>query len=121
MSANFRQVGVVLVTIAAVVATIVSASSATATSKSFFFEETAAAFWTAPHQCADGSTVPATLLVQTTRDFESPETEDPDPTARVQFLAVCPTVRPTRRGRIPPAAITSASNLKRVTARGQAW
>ena len=40
--------------------------------------------------CADGSTVQATLLVRSTRDFESPDTEDPDPTARVQYLAVCP-------------------------------
>jgi hypothetical protein len=31
-----------------------------------------------------------TLLVQTTRDFEVPETEHADSTASVQFLAVCP-------------------------------
>ena len=34
--------------------------------------------------------IDGTLLVQSTRDFVSPDTEDPDPTARVQFLAVCP-------------------------------
>src|ERR671919_3270172 len=48
------------------------------------------AFWAVPHQCADGSIVQGTLLVKPTRDFESPDTEDPDPTTRVQFLAVCP-------------------------------
>src|SRR4030095_13640290 len=49
----------------------------------------AQAFWAVPHQCADGSTVDGTLLVSSTRDFESPDTEDTDPTVRVQFLAVC--------------------------------
>jgi hypothetical protein len=84
-----------------------------------FFEEIAEAFWAVPHECADGSTVQATLLVRSTRDFESPETEDPDPTARVQFLAVCPDgtsfswAAPTA-----PATITSSDNLKSVTAAG---
>ena len=55
-----------------------------------FFEETAEAFWAVPFECADGSVVQGTLLVRSTRDFEAPDTEDPDPTARVQFLAVCP-------------------------------
>ena len=58
--------------------------------RSLFFEETASAFWAVPFACADGSVAEGTLLVQTTRDFESPDTEDADPTARVQFLAVCP-------------------------------
>ena len=54
-----------------------------------------------------------------TRDFEAPGTEDPDPTARVQFLAVCPDgtsfswAAPTA-----PATITSDENLKSVTAAG---
>jgi hypothetical protein len=32
-----------------------------------------------PHECADGSTVQATLLVRSTRDFSSPDTEGPSP------------------------------------------
>jgi hypothetical protein len=32
--------------------------------RELFFEETAEAFWAVPHQCADGSTVDATLLVR---------------------------------------------------------
>ena len=63
-------------------------SSSAAAERSLFFEETASAFWAVPHECADGSTVQGTLLVQSTRDFEAPDTEDPDPTVRVQFLAV---------------------------------
>jgi hypothetical protein len=87
--------------------------------RSRFFEETAEAFWAVPHACADGSTVQATLLVRSTRDFESPDADDPDPTARVQFLAVCPDgtsfswAAPTA-----PATITSTENLKSVTASG---
>ena len=84
-----------------------------------FFEETAEAFWEVPHECADGSTVPATLLVRSTRDFESPDTEDPDPTARVQFLAVCPGgISFSWAAPTAPATITSTENLKSVTATG---
>jgi hypothetical protein len=104
--------------LAAVAAVLTFASAASAV-RSLFFEETAEAFWAVPHQCADGSTVQGTLLVRSTRDFESPDTEDADPTARVQFLAVCPDgtsfswAAPTA-----PATITSAENLKSVTATG---
>ena len=98
----------------------VLAFSATASAeRSLFVEETAEAFWVVPHACADGSIVQGTLLVRSTRDFESPDTEDPDPTARVQFLAVCPNgssfswAAPTA-----PATITSTANLKSVTATG---
>jgi hypothetical protein len=83
-----------------------------------FFEETASAFWAVPHECADGTTVQGTLLVLTTRDFESPDTEDPDPTARVQFQAVCPDGSSFSWAGIIPATITSESNLKSVTASG---
>jgi hypothetical protein len=82
-------------------------------------EETVEAFWEVPHACADGSTVEATLLVRSTRDFDAPDTEDPEPTARVQFLAVCPDgtsfswAAPTA-----PATIASTKNLKSVTAAG---
>ena len=63
---------------------------ASASTKEYFFEETAAANWSVPHQCEDGSTVAARLLVQSTRDYEAPETEDDNPTARAQYQAVCP-------------------------------
>lgn len=93
-------------------------SSSAAAARDLFFEETAGAFWAVPYECADGSTVEGTLLVQSTRDFESPDTEDPDPTARVQFLAVCPDGTSFSWGAIMPATITSSRNLKRVTAAG---
>lgn len=86
--------------------------------KSLFLEETASAFWAVPFGCADGSVVQGTLLVLTTRDFESPDTEDPEPTARVQFLAVCPDGTSFSWGGIVPATITSTANLKGVVASG---
>jgi hypothetical protein len=86
---------------------------------SLFFEETAEAFWAVPHECADGSTVQGTLLVRTTRDFESPDTVDSDPTARVQFLAVCPDGSSfSWAAPSAPATITSTNDLKSVTASG---
>ena len=107
-------------TIAAVAVALTFATSAAA-ARSLFFEETAEAFWAVPHECADGSTVEGTLLVRTTRDFESPDTEDPDPTARVQFLAVCPDGRSfSWAAPSAPATITSTENLKSVTASGSA-
>ena len=86
--------------------------------RSYFFEETAEAFWAVPHQCADGSTVQATLLVRTTRDFESPDTEDANPTARVQYLAVCPGGSSYSWVGVIPVTITSDENLKSVSATG---
>ncbi len=109
-----RLVVVLLAGLTAVLAPATSASAA----KSLFFEETAAAFWAVPHECADGSTVEATLLVQTTRDFESPDTEDADPTARVQYLAVCPDGTSFSWGAIVPATITSTNKLKSVSVSG---
>jgi hypothetical protein len=98
---------------------VFSAPASTAAEKSVFFEETAAAFWAVSHQCADGSTVQATLLVQTTRDFESPDTEDADPTVRLQYQAICPDGTSYTWGApTVPATITSTDNLKRVTATG---
>jgi len=114
-SARRRRVVVALAALTALLAFSTTASA----EKELFFEETASAFWAVPHECADGSTVQGTLLVLSTRDFESPETEDADPTARVQFLAVCPDgtsfswAAPTA-----PATITSTENLKSVTATG---
>jgi hypothetical protein len=100
--------------------TVVLAFSASASAeRELFFEETAEAFWQVPHTCADGSVVQGTLLVRTTRDFEAPDTEDPDPTARVQFLAVCPDGTSfSWAAPAAPATITSAENLKSVTAVG---
>ncbi len=61
----------------------------------------------------------ATLLVQTTRDFESPDREDPEPTVRVQYLAVCPDGTSFSWGApAVPATITSAEDLKSVRATG---
>jgi hypothetical protein len=114
-SVRRRRVVVGLVALTAVPVFSASASA----ERSLFFEESASAFWAVPHECADGSTVQGTLLVLSTRDFESPDTEDPDPTARVQFLAVCPDgtsfswAAPTA-----PATITSTEDLKSVTASG---
>jgi hypothetical protein len=107
-----------IVALAALIAVLVF-STAAAAERSLFFEETASAFWAVPHECADGSTVQGTLLVLSTRDFEAPETEDADPTVRVQFQAVCPDgtsfswVAPA-----VPAVITSTENLKSVRAVG---
>src|SRR5262245_8428748 len=104
--------------LAAIVAVLALATTAWAT-RSLFFEETAGAFWAPQHTCADGSVVQGTLLVQTTRDFEAPETEDADPTARVQFLAVCPDGCCVGWGApTAPATIRSQGNLKSVTAVG---
>lgn len=110
-----RWVVVALATLAAALAFSTPASG----ERTLFFEETAEAFWAVPHECADGSIVQGTLLVRSTRDFNAPDTEDPDPTARVQFLAVCPDgtsfswAAPTA-----PATIASTENLKSVTAIG---
>jgi hypothetical protein len=108
----------VVAALAALAAALAFSASASA-ERSLFFEESASAFWAVPHTCADGSVVQGTLLVFSTRDFEAPETEDADPTVRVQFLAVCPDgtsfswAAPTA-----PATITSEENLKSVTATG---
>ena len=114
-SGRRRGVVVLLGTLTAVLGFSTSALA----ERSLFFEETAEAFWAVPHVCPDGSTVQATLLVRTTRDFESPDTEDADPTARVQYLAVCPDGTSfSWAAPAVPATITSANNLKRVTASG---
>ena len=94
-------------------------ASAPAHAASLFFEETASAFWEVPHSCSSATTVPGTLLVQSTRDFESPDREDPEPTVRVQFLAVCPdgSLYSWGVGALP-ATITSTKNLKSVHVTG---
>jgi hypothetical protein len=113
--AQRRLVAVFVSTLCAVLAFSISASA----ERELFFEETAEAFWEVPHQCADGAIVPATLLVRSTRDFDAPDTDDPDPTARVQFLAVCPGgLSFSWAAPVAPAVITSTANLKSVTAVG---
>ena len=87
-----------------------STSASAQADRFYFFEETAQAFWSVPHECADGSTVQATLLVRSTRDFESPDTDDSDPTARVQYQAVCPDGSSFSWVGIIPATITSTEN-----------
>ena len=98
---------------------VLTLSTAAAAQRSSFFEETAEAFWAVPHECADGSVAEGTLLVKPTRFFESPDTEDPDPTVRVQFLAVCPDGISFSWGApTVPATITSVRPLRRITAVG---
>src|SRR5215204_4416425 len=110
---------VAAVAVATVAALVAAGAPASADSDKFrFFEETAEAFWAVPHVCPDGSTVTATLLVRTTRDFEYPDTDDVDPTARVQYLAVCPDGSSFSWVGIVPATITSTENLKSVSASG---
>jgi hypothetical protein len=113
-SAQRRLVVVFLSTLCAVFVFSTSASA----QQELFFEETAGAFWQVPHRCADGAIVQATLLVQSTRDFNAPDRDDPDPTARVQFLASCPGGSFSWIAPTAPAAITSTENLKSVTAKG---
>ncbi len=95
-----------------------STSAATAAVKSSFVEQTASAFWEVPYECADGSLVQATLLVESTADYSPPATEDADPTVRVQYLAVCSDGTSFNWITFAPATITSTSNLKSVTATG---
>src|SRR5688572_7771998 len=103
---------------AALAALVVALVALTATPaqavRNLFFEETASAFWSVPHQCTDGSMVQGTLLVQSTRDYEAPETEDANPTTRVQFLAVCPDGRSFSWVGFLPSTISSTDNLKSV-------
>jgi hypothetical protein len=103
---------------APLVALVLALTAASATPaqavRDLFFEQTAEAFWSVPYECADGSVVQGTLLVQSTRDYEAPATEDADPTTRVQFLAVCPDGTSFGWAGFVPATITSADNLKSV-------
>lgn len=102
--------------VAAVALVPAAAVSAVAGEQDTFFEETGEAFWSVPHTCADGAVVDGTLLVRSTRDFEQPETEDADPTTRVQFLAVCPGGISFSWATVPSASstITSTTNLKSI-------
>ena len=114
-----RRRGVVATVATVIPLLALTPAASVAAQKSRFFEEAAEAFWEVPHVCADGSTVPGTLLVRSTRDFASPDTEDLDPTARVQFLAVCPGGISFSWGApTAPATITSDGNLMSVTATG---
>lgn len=117
-----RRVGVAAASLVGVLAPVALANPAAAEAeRSYRFEETAEAFWAVSHTCADGSVVEATLLVRSTRDFESPDTDDPDPTARVQYNAPCVDGSQVSWGRrnVVSATITSTENLKSVTATGE--
>ena len=119
--ARRRWVAVPLAVVAAATMALTGSGPAQAApaEKSLFVEQTASAFWTVPHECADGSIAAGTLLVQPTLDYESPDTEDPEPTVRVQFQAVCDDGTSYTWGAFAiPATITSDRNLKRLTASG---
>jgi hypothetical protein len=95
-----------------------AAASAQAERESFF-EESAAANWSVAHECADGAVVQARLLVQSTYDFASPDTADAEPTARVQYQAICPDGTSYGWSQFAcPVTHTSAPNLKRVHVSG---
>jgi len=113
-----RSYAVTLVAVLGALALLPASASAQA-EQEIFFEETADANWSVPHQCADGSTVNGRLLVRSTYDFESPDTADADPTARVQFLAVCPDGRSFSWARAAgPVTHASTENLKSVSVSG---
>ena len=84
----------------------------------YFFEETAEANWSVPHECDDGSIVQARLLVRSTYDFESPDTADAQPTARVQYQAICPDGSSFSWVGIGAVTYTSTENLKSVSISG---
>jgi hypothetical protein len=109
----------VVALLAVVGALALPAAASAQAEQEIFFEETADANWFVPHQCADGSVVDGRLLVRSTYDFESPETVDADPTARVQFLAVCPDGRSFSWVRnAGPVTHASTENLKSVSVSG---
>lgn len=119
---TMRRAGVAAGALIALLAPVAIAPASAEAERSGFFEETAQAFWAVQHECDDGSIVEATLLVETTRDFEPPEeTEDSNPTARVQYLAPCQDGSQVRWVGIVPATITSTENLKSLTASGEGF
>ena len=114
-----RRRGVVVAALTAAFAGLVLPAPASAAAETtVFFEQTTEAFWAVPHTCPDGTIVQATLLVRSTLDYESPDTEDTDPTARVQYLAVCPGGSFSWIAPAADATITSSPNLKSVTVTG---
>jgi hypothetical protein len=78
-----------------------------------FFEERAEANWLVAHECADGSVIEARLLVLGTLDFQTPDTEDTQLTARVQYSGTCPLPEGSfnLRNDVIPAEVTFAPNL----------
>ena len=69
-----------IVSVGVLTALLAMTTSASA-QRSLFFEETAAAFWAVPHECADGSIVEGTLLVRAraTSNRPIPRTRTPRP------------------------------------------
>jgi hypothetical protein len=95
------------------------AAAAAQAERESFFEETAEANWSVAHECADGSVVQARLLVRSTYDFESPDTQDAEPTARVQYQAICPDGSSYSWAQAAcPVTHTSTANLKGVHVAG---
>jgi hypothetical protein len=105
---------------AATIASALLAASPAQAVRELFFEQQAQAFWSVPHQCADGSVVQGTLLVNPTYDYFAPDTVDTNPTTRVQFLAVCPDGTSFNWTTRPPAssAITIDEDLTSMTTSG---
>jgi hypothetical protein len=115
MITPLRRIRGLLLTAVVTAGTLILSTQATSRAEqSLFFEETAQACWSVPHECPDGSIVDATLLVASTRDFFSPDREDPDPTVRVQYQAICPDGSSYSWIGFLPATITSDPNLKTV-------
>jgi hypothetical protein len=71
--------------------------------------------------CSGGETVSGTLLVESTRDFSAPDTDDTSPTVRVQFLAVCNDGTSMFWSGFMPATITSTDNLKVSRSMARCW
>lgn len=87
--------------------------------RTVFHEETAEAFWSVDHRCSNGSVVQATLLVKPTLDYDTRfETEDSDPTARLQYSAVCPDGSFSWVGTVPANITPVSPNLKSFSASG---
>jgi len=115
-----RLRGAVIVSVVGLLGSLAFATSASAQAEtSVFFEEQAQANWAVQHECDGGTVIEARLLVESTRDFETPETEDADPTVRVQYAGVCPEGSFNLVGNQIPATITSTENLKSVHAQGE--
>jgi hypothetical protein len=116
--ASGRLPGAVVISLAGLVGALVATSASAEGDTSLFLEEQAQANWAVQHVCDDGTVIEARLLVESTSDFETPETEDADPTVSVQYAGVCPEGSFNLVGNQIPATIASTGNLERVHAQG---
>lgn len=110
---TFGRLGLAAASVAGLLAGLfVSAPASSAEADLFrFFEERAEANWNVAHECSDGSVIQARLLVRGTLDFQTPETEDTQTTARVQYFGVCPDGSFNLVGAAIPAEVTFRPNL----------